>query len=230
MICHEANAAYCRAIGDLSQPSWESAPEWQKDSAIDGVHFHLANPDAGDSASHDNWMAMKLREGWVYGTIKDPIAKTHHCLVPFDQLPPEQQAKDRLFRAIVHALVPPVAAAATPEMTRIAPASEVEIEREIQAKGLTALRLTPDLIEATITGEHYHVVPNTVLTVCVLTLRNGFNVVGHSAPASPENFDKALGEKIARQKAREQIWALEGYLLRQRLYTQAQQDAPRGGA
>lgn len=105
-VCHEANRAYCQTIGDNSQPTWENAPDWQRSSAINGVEFHLANPDAGDSASHDNWAMEKFADGWVYGEKKDPEAKTHHCLVPFDELPPEQQAKDRLFRAIVHAMYP----------------------------------------------------------------------------------------------------------------------------
>lgn len=105
MICHEANRAYCRSIGDDSQPAWEDAPEWQQSSAVNGVAFHVANPDAGDSATHDNWMAEKVADGWVYGPVKDPEAKQHPCMVPFDELPIEQQRKDTLFRAIVHALM-----------------------------------------------------------------------------------------------------------------------------
>jgi len=62
------------------------------------------------------------------------------------------------------------------------------------------------------------VFPDSCLTVCNLTLKNGFNVVGTSACASPANFDKDLGQKIAYQKAVDQVWALEGYLLKQRLY------------
>ena len=103
-MCHAANRNWCRENGDFSQERWHEAPEWQRQSAIDGVKFHLANPDASDSASHDAWMSHKLADGWTYGEVKDADAKTHPCIVPFDQLPPEQQAKDRLFRAIVHAL------------------------------------------------------------------------------------------------------------------------------
>ena len=69
-----------------------------------GVVFHVENPDAGDSASHENWMKQKIEEGWVYGKEKDPEKRTHPCLVEFDQLPEVQQKKDALFRAIVHAL------------------------------------------------------------------------------------------------------------------------------
>jgi Phage protein (N4 Gp49/phage Sf6 gene 66) family len=94
---------------------------------------------------------------------------------------------------------------------------EKAIEAEIQAKGLTAPRLNPAHIDAQIVGEAFHVFPGTTLTVCVLTLRNGFQVVGHSAAASPENFDAELGRKIARDNARQKIWALEGYLLRSKL-------------
>lgn len=103
-VCHEANRAYCATLDDTSQPPWEEAPQWQVDSAVDGVQFHLANPNAGDAASHENWMKQKVADGWKYGPIKDPARKEHPCMVPFEELPPAQQAKDRLFRAIVHAL------------------------------------------------------------------------------------------------------------------------------
>lgn len=102
-IAHEVNRAWCQFNGDHSQPTWADAPAWQTESAVNGVAFHRANPGAGDSASHDNWMAEKVADGWVFGPVKDPEAKTHPCIVPFEALPPEQQFKDRLFRTIVHA-------------------------------------------------------------------------------------------------------------------------------
>lgn len=88
------------------------------------------------------------------------------------------------------------------------------IETEIQAKGLNAPRITPDMISDTIQTEAYHIFPGTTLTVCALTLRNGFQVVGESACASPENFNAEIGRKIARENAKNKIWALEGYRLR----------------
>lgn len=91
------------------------------------------------------------------------------------------------------------------------------IEAEIQEKGLTAPRLTPAMIDEVIVAEQYHVFPGTTLTVCCLTLRNGFCVTGESAAASAANFDAELGRRIARDAARNRIWALEGYLLRERL-------------
>lgn len=103
-VCHEINRAYCLALGDASQLSWEDAPQWQKESALLGVDLHLNNPDAGPEASHESWMRQKIADGWVYGGEKDAAAKMHPCLVPFAQLPKEQQAKDFLFRAVVHAL------------------------------------------------------------------------------------------------------------------------------
>lgn len=101
-VAHEVNRIYCAAIGDNSQPRWADAPEWQQNSAIDGVRFHLANPDAGPEASHNNWSRAKYAEGWVYGPIKDPKRKQHPCLLPFTDLPKEQQIKDHLFRGVVH--------------------------------------------------------------------------------------------------------------------------------
>ena len=102
-VCHEVNRAYCQALGDDSQPTWEDAPEWQRSSARMGVDLHTMG-NFGPEASHISWMRQKIEEGWVYGDVKDPIKKTHPCLLPFDGLPVEQQAKDFIFRAIVHAL------------------------------------------------------------------------------------------------------------------------------
>ena len=95
--------------------------------------------------------------------------------------------------------------------------NESQVEKEIQEKGLTAPRITPEQIDKTIVSEQYHVFDGTTLTVCALTLKNGYQVVGESACASPENFDAALGRKIARDNARNKIWALEGYRLRSEL-------------
>lgn len=104
------------------------------------------------------------------------------------------------------------------------------IEQEIQAKGLTAPRVTPQRIEEVIAGEYYftaaqgspthqaaHGQALSLLTFCVLVLANGFTVTGESACASPENFNAELGQKIARQNAVNKIWPLEGYLLKQQL-------------
>lgn len=109
------------------------------------------------------------------------------------------------------------------------------IEQEIQAKGLTAPRITPADIEANIVGEHYHWPSDYTIgcganigtfdvekikrhTFCILTLKNGFTVVGvNEGPVSATNFDRDIGRKMARQKAVEQIWPLMGYELRSRL-------------
>lgn len=96
-------------------------------------------------------------------------------------------------------------------------ASEASIEAEIKTKGLVAPRVTPDQIDAQIVSEQFHVFPGSTLTVCALTLRNGFIVTGESAAASAENFDEAIGRRIARDMARNKIWALEGYALKNAL-------------
>lgn len=112
--------------------------------------------------------------------------------------------------------------------------SEQTLESEIQAKGLNAPRVTPVDIEAAIVSEHYFTAREGcegasggggtypaelgLLTFCVLVLRNGFTVTGESAPASPDNFDVDIGRKVARENARDKIWALEGYLLREMLH------------
>ena len=96
--------------------------------------------------------------------------------------------------------------------------SEQDLENKIQEKGLDAPRLTPALIDAAIIGTDYHVFDGSCLTVCCLTLTNGFTVTGESACASPENFDAEIGQEVSYKNAREKIWALEGYLLKQKLF------------
>jgi hypothetical protein len=104
-IAHEANRAYCESLGDDSQLPWEDAPQWQRDSAVKGVEFHLSNPDASPSASHESWLKVKEADGWKYGPMKDAENKIHPCFVPYDQLPIDQRQKDFLFKAIVHAFI-----------------------------------------------------------------------------------------------------------------------------
>lgn len=101
-IAHEINRAYCASLGDDSQPAWEDAPEWQKASALVGVDMHLANQNATPENSHESWLAQKTAEGWKYGPVKDAQKKEHPCFLPYTELPPEQKAKDYLFRSVVH--------------------------------------------------------------------------------------------------------------------------------
>jgi hypothetical protein len=94
---------------------------------------------------------------------------------------------------------------------------EKKISEMIEAKGMTAPKLSPAQIDAKIENAAYYVFPGTTLTVCALTLSNGFIATGTSAAASPENFDEEIGRTIAFKNAREKIWELEGYLLREKL-------------
>ena len=103
-VAHEINKEYCLAIGDSSQLPWDEAPAWQKESALLGVMFHVENPDAGPDASHNSWMKQKIDTGWKYGEVKDADKKEHPCIVPFEDLPMQQQFKDYLFRQVVHSL------------------------------------------------------------------------------------------------------------------------------
>lgn len=107
--------------------------------------------------------------------------------------------------------------------------NEAKVEAELAAKGKTAPRLTPEMIDATIVTGHYHVPPGTTLTICVLTLVNGFTVTGESACASPENFDEEIGRKIAFENAKSKIWALEGYRLRSELAAAQGAEPQQGG-
>lgn len=103
-VCHEANRAWCQANGDQSQKEWNHAEQWQRDSAIKGVQFRLDNPWGTQDKQHNSWMYDKINDGWVYGTLKDPVKKTHPCIMDYLDLPEFEQKKDALFCAIVDAL------------------------------------------------------------------------------------------------------------------------------
>lgn len=103
-VCHEANLVICQYNGDNSQKSWNQAAPWQRESAIKGVEFRINNPDATPEDQHNAWMEDKINAGWVFGPEKDEVAKTHHCLVPYNELPEFQRTKDHLFQGIVDSL------------------------------------------------------------------------------------------------------------------------------
>lgn len=92
---HEVNRAYCLAIGDTSQPSWDDAPEWQKSSARSGVLGVVSGN--GPEQSHESWLEEKRAAGWTYGEVKDPDKKEHPCFCPYASLPDAQKRKDVLF-------------------------------------------------------------------------------------------------------------------------------------
>ncbi len=104
-IAHEINKLYRAALGDLSQPSWFDAPQWQKDSAVSGVAAIKKDPTRSPSASHESWLKQKQDEGWKYGPVKDPEKKEHPCFVSYDQLPSEQKAKDHIFTSVVKGIL-----------------------------------------------------------------------------------------------------------------------------
>jgi hypothetical protein len=93
---HQANKAYCEALGDFSQVDYCHAPANIRDSACDGIRYALENPEVTPEQMHENWCQFKLNDGWRYGEIKDANLKTHPCLVPYDKLPEAQRKKDDL--------------------------------------------------------------------------------------------------------------------------------------
>lgn len=94
---------------------------------------------------------------------------------------------------------------------------EAAIEAKIKEQGLTAKRVTPEMLDAEIMNEQFHVFEGSCLTICCLTLKNGFTVTGESACASPENFNAEIGQGIAKSNARDKIWPLLGFRLRDEL-------------
>lgn len=104
-ILHEANRAFGNAFCGDSHKPWDEAEEWQRKSSRDAVAFHIANPDASDSATHDKWLEDRRTAGWTWGPVRDDERKTNPALVEYDQLPKEQRFKDTLQKAIVAAAV-----------------------------------------------------------------------------------------------------------------------------
>lgn len=102
VACHQQNRTYCQLLGDDSQPLWLDAPDWQTESAIAGVKHGLVDPNP--ARSHESWLEQKKADGWVYGEVKDPVAKTHHCMVPYGDLPDAQKRKDTYFIEMVQQL------------------------------------------------------------------------------------------------------------------------------
>lgn len=107
-VAHEANRIYCEATGDNSQPTWRDAPEWQKESAMNGVKVALDG--ATPEQQHEAWAKDKVAAGWIYGEVKDAARKTHPCLVPYSQLPEQQKRKDALYIAVAQAMAAALAA------------------------------------------------------------------------------------------------------------------------
>lgn len=212
-VCHEINRAYCAALGDHSQPAWDDAPDWQRQSAVTGVEFTIANPDAGPSASHDSWLAEKQRDGWTYGPVKDPEKKEHPCFVPYDQLPLEQKVKDYLFQAVVRSISPVLRLTGHHEsqsVTNVLPQGEA-LEAAIAAK--PGAKISKADIEGRISDVAFYVLPNSTVTICSILLDNGFSVRGESACVDPANFDRAIGDRIAYENAFDKLWPLFGFML-----------------
>ncbi len=103
-IAHELNRSFCISIGDTSQPEWIDAPNWQKESAVEGVKYHIENTDSNPEDSHRNWLKGKKADGWSFGMIKDSEKKEHPCMVEYLELPIEQRSKDYLFSQIIKSL------------------------------------------------------------------------------------------------------------------------------
>ncbi len=185
---HEANRAWCLSQGDTSQPSWDDAPPWQRDSAISGVLAILADPMTTPEQSHKGWLAMKEAAGWKWGPVKDPEAKVHPCFVPYDQLPEAQRAKDSIFGAVVRAILH--AAKALPRTIRIQDIDTILSQASAHSSKL---------------GEK--------TAVLHITLPNGFEMTEAAACVDPMNYNQEIGDSICMKRITDRLWALEGYRL-----------------
>ncbi len=104
-VAYETNRTYCESLGDFSQELWEDCPQWRRDSVMNGVLAIEKGTVTEPERSHWNWLKEKDKDGWMYGPERDVDRKLHPCMVPFNELPAEQQMKDHLFFAIVTVLL-----------------------------------------------------------------------------------------------------------------------------
>jgi hypothetical protein len=102
--CHENNRAYCHIQGDYTQPAWSHLTPEQKAMNVNGVEFHMADPDVSPKASHHNWVMQKKAQGWKYGVVKDVLKKEHPEMVPYGELSVVDRGKDLLFGSLVNVL------------------------------------------------------------------------------------------------------------------------------
>lgn len=104
-VAHEVNRAFCEGIGDSSHVAWEEAPTWQREASVANVRAVLSDPSRSAEVSHQEWFAEKTQKGWRWGSIKSGEDKTHPCLVPYSELPPEQRVKDALLNMAIRGVL-----------------------------------------------------------------------------------------------------------------------------
>lgn len=105
-VCHETNRTYCECMGFKILPPWEEVSEHIKQSAIDGVTYHIDNPESRPEDAHNNWKKFKEADGWRYCKDRDDSKKLHNCLLPYDLLNQKEKAKDYIFMTICKQLKP----------------------------------------------------------------------------------------------------------------------------
>jgi len=107
-VVHEAVRAFQTASDQPPAPPWSRAPKWMKTATAEAIAYRLANPGAGPSAQHDQWMAEKIAAGWKRGKVKDGAKKTHPLLIPYGSLPLVERQKDALVAAVIDSLTSPL--------------------------------------------------------------------------------------------------------------------------
>lgn len=100
-VCYEVNRAYDGTISPVKPIEWDKAANAVKQGYVAGVMYFMRNPGKTPKDQHEFWMETKRLDGWVHGEVKDAEKKTHPCMIPYDQLPKEQQVKDVLFQAVI---------------------------------------------------------------------------------------------------------------------------------
>ena len=103
---HQVNRAYRAALCEPDTGNWAEQPFQTVQGVMNGVRAHLANTGISDLESHNNWLKSKKEQGWVYGPVQDNLKKIHPCCIAYEDLPPDQRAKDAIFGAVIKVVAP----------------------------------------------------------------------------------------------------------------------------
>ena len=220
---HMANREHCQSIGDMSQPEWDDAPQWQKDSAMAGVRAIIENPDTTPEQSHEGWLAQKQADGWKYGPVKDPDKKEHPCFVPYSELPEGQKAKDDIFGRVVRESLSTSLVIDEGYAVKYSDSYTSWSPKDVFEKAYFPMGQLPNGTENDnkITQEMVDLFTGTPTvtnisdksTLVKVTPLTGFEQYEVSSCVDPANYDPIIGEGVATRKIKDRIWGHLGFVL-----------------
>jgi len=214
---HQANKEYCESMHDYSQPDWENAHDWQKESVLDGVEGVL-NGNTPEQ-SHESWLKHKKAHGWTFGEVKDPEKKEHPCMVPYNQLPEEQKKKDSIFINAVKEELKKHEHRMPNNLGYLVvypDGYESWSPKDVFEKAYFRLndesKITEDDLVRFMGKEEVKRIDTKTTLVSVKTL-TGFVEHQVSSCVDPKNYDEEIGKRISLNRIKDKLYPCFGFLL-----------------